>query len=59
MAKLIEVEIDEDGNFSVDLTGFNGKGCSDVMKAFDGLGATTKAIKKPEYKATTVNVVRK
>lgn len=58
MAKIVTVEIDTDGNFSVDLTGFNGKGCSDVIKAFEGLGTATKTVTKPEFNSVKTNVVR-
>lgn len=60
MAKIITVSIDEQtGDFSIDLTGFHGKGCADVMKAFDGLGKTTKTVKKTEYNESTTNTVTK
>ena len=57
--KLVTVTLDENtGSFSVDLTGFHGKGCADVVKAFEELGKTTKSIKKPEYNQTTANTVK-
>lgn len=60
MAKLVTIEIDQTtGEFSVDLTGFHGKGCGDIVKMFDGLGTKTKGITKPEYKQETINLVRK
>lgn len=34
--KTITVEIDERGNSSVDLTGFQGKGCADVAHSLHG-----------------------
>lgn len=49
----------ETAQFSVDLTGFNGKGCADVVKMFDGLGDKTKDIRKPEFKQLTCNTVSK
>ena len=50
MAKTIVVEIDEgSGGFTVDLTGFEGKGCDDIIKAFAEVGDVTKEIHKPEY----------
>jgi len=52
MAKIIKVEIDETGGFSVDLTGFQGQGCGDVIKAFANIGEITKEVHKPEWKAT-------
>ena len=50
MAQVIKVEIDEKtGAFNVDLTGFAGKGCDDVIKAFAEVGEVTREIHKPEY----------
>ena len=34
--KLVVIEIDEEGNSTIDLHGFQGKGCADVAKAFQG-----------------------
>ena len=34
--KRIVIEIDEQGNCSIDLEGFHGKGCADVAKDFQG-----------------------
>ena len=34
--KTVGSEIDEQGNSSMDLEGFQGKGCADVAKAFQG-----------------------
>lgn len=34
--KIITVEIDEQGNSSIDLSGFQGKGCADVARALRG-----------------------
>ena len=60
MAKLVTVTIDpETGGFTVDLTGFQGKGCADVARAFDALGDKVKDIKKPEFKQETINRVHK
>ena len=50
MAKIIKVNIDETGNFSVDLTGFNGSGCADIIKMFASIGEVTKETHKPEWK---------
>jgi len=53
MAKttFVTVEIDDsDGSFSVDLTGFEGKGCDAVIKAFAEISEPSKVIEKPEYK---------
>lgn len=38
------------GKFNVDLNGYQGKGCDVDIAAFQNLGETTKAVKKPEYK---------
>ena len=47
--KTITIEIDEQGNSSLDLTGFQGKGCGEVAKALQGADAVTKSRKKPEF----------
>ena len=48
--KLINISFDEgSGEFNVDLTGFNGKGCDDIIKACAEVGSVTKEIYKPEY----------
>lgn len=60
MAKLITIRIDEKtGKSSIDLAGYHGVGCADVMKAFDGLGTVSKDDKKPEFKQKTINTVSK
>lgn len=35
--KIITIEIDDQGNSSLDLKGFQGKGCGDVAEAFRGV----------------------
>jgi hypothetical protein len=47
--KTITIKIDEQGNSSIDLTGFAGKGCGDVAKAFQGSDTVTKSEKKREF----------
>ena len=47
--KLITIEIDEKGNSSVDLEGFQGQGCGDVAKDFRGGDAVAQSSKKGEY----------
>ena len=47
--KLITVEIDENGNSSIDLEGFHGQGCGDVAKDFRGGDSVTQSSKKREY----------
>ena len=60
MAKVVKVTLDpETAEFSVDNTGFQGKGCDDIVRIFGELGSITKEIHKPEYKLKTVNVVSK
>jgi hypothetical protein len=34
--KTVVIEIDEQGNSTIDLDGFQGKGCGDVAKALQG-----------------------
>lgn len=58
-AKKVVVLLDpESSEFSVDLTGFQGVGCEDVVRMFDKLGNNTKTVRKPEYKQTNVNLQR-
>ena len=47
--KLITVEIDENGNSSIDLEGFQGQGCGDVAKDFRGGDSITQSNKKREF----------
>ena len=47
--KLITIEIDENGNSSIDLEGFHGKGCGDVAKDFRGGDSVTQSNKKREF----------
>ena len=54
--KLITVEIDENGNSSIDLEGFHGQGCGDVAKDFRGGDSVTRSSKKREYYAQTAVV---
>ena len=50
MAKIVTLTIDENGDPTIDLEGYRGKGCSAVQEVFGrAIGATTKAVKKPEY----------
>jgi hypothetical protein len=47
--KTITIEIDEQGNSSLDLEGFQGKGCSDIARAFQGTDVVTKSENKREF----------
>lgn len=47
--KQITVLIDEEGNSSVDLTGFTGGSCASVMKDFQGADRLMKERIKPEF----------
>jgi hypothetical protein len=47
--KTIVIEIDEQGKSSLDLEGFQGKGCGDVAKSFQGADVVTKAENKREF----------
>jgi hypothetical protein len=49
--KLIVIEIDEAGNSTIDLAGFQGQGCGDVAKDFRGDDAVTQSSKKREFYA--------
>lgn len=48
--KIITITIDEEGDQTVDLTGYHGKGCDAVADVFGrALGETTKVVHKPEF----------
>ena len=47
--KTITVEIDEQGNSSIDLHGFHGKACGDVAEALRGKDTLVVDNKKREY----------
>ena len=47
--KKIVIEIDEQGNCSLDLEGFNGKGCADVAKHFQGSDVVKNVRNKREF----------
>lgn len=47
--KVITVEIDGDGNFSLDLEGFKGKGCKDIAKLFEQMGKVKSEVIKTDY----------
>jgi hypothetical protein len=59
--KTVTIEIDEQGNSSIDLVGFQGKGCADVAKMFEGTDAVMKSEKKREFHigATAEETVRR
>jgi hypothetical protein len=58
--KTITVEIDEQGNSSIDLHGFHGKGCGNVAEALRGEDTLVVDRRKREYHvpATENRVVR-
>lgn len=47
--KIITVEVDKNGNFSVDAAGFQGKGCKAMTEAFASMGTLKNEELKPEY----------
>ena len=50
MARIISITIDENGDQTVDLAGYAGKGCEAVAKAFAAAVGTSVDIKrKPEW----------
>lgn len=52
MAKIVTMTIDENGDPTVDLDGYKGKGCAAVQEVFGrALGKTEKVTRKPEYNA--------
>jgi len=49
MAKTVNVDIDEDGNISVDIIGGLDSSCKAIADAFKKVGKVTKDVKKPEF----------
>jgi hypothetical protein len=47
--KQIVVEIDEGGEYTVDLLNFNGKGCDKALADVTGLDIQKNVVTKPEY----------
>jgi hypothetical protein len=47
--KTVVIEIDEHGNSSMDLEGFQGKGCAEVAKDFQGGDVVKVARNKREF----------
>ena len=59
MAKIITLTFDDEGNPSIDLTGFAGKGCQAVQDVFGRvLGKTTKTVVKPEFNKPSLDKLR-
>lgn len=59
MSKTVNVDIDEEGNLSVDIIGGVDSSCKAIADAFKKVGKVTKDVKKPEYyKAPNQNTVR-
>ena len=53
--KLITIVIDEKGDSTVDLEGFQGKGCGAIQEAFaKAVGTSTHVEKKREFNAPTI-----
>lgn len=54
--KIVTITIDEEGDQTVDLTGYNGKGCDAVADVFGrAVGATTKVVHKPDFNKPCIN----
>lgn len=49
MAKTVNVDIDGEGNLSVDIIGGVDSSCKAIADAFKKIGKVTKDVKKPEY----------
>lgn len=59
MAKIVTMTIDENGDPTIDLEGYQGKGCHAIQEVFGrALGTTVKAVKKPEYNKVVKNEKR-
>ena len=54
--KTVVIEIDEQGNSSIDLEGFQGSGCSEVAKEFQATDAVQTARNKREFYVQTVTM---
>lgn len=55
---MITMVIDHEGNPTIDLAGYQGKGCQAVQDVFGrALGATSAATKKPEFHKQPVGKV--
>jgi hypothetical protein len=52
MSKTVNVDIDDDGNMSVDIIGGVDGSCKAIADAFKQMGRVTKDVKKPEYYKT-------
>jgi hypothetical protein len=52
MAQFIDAIIDENGDITIELNGYVGKGCEAVQEAFNVFGETVEIRKKPEYNQT-------
>lgn len=52
MAKTVNVDIDSEGNMSVDIIGGIDGSCKAIADAFKTMGKVTKDVKKPEYYKT-------
>jgi hypothetical protein len=48
-AKTVIIEIDEQGNSTIDLDGFHGKGCADVAKDFHSHDVVKTTRTKPDF----------
>jgi len=57
--KIVTIEIDEHGESSIDLAGFQGKGCADVAVAFQGKDTVTRSAKKREYHVESARTASK
>lgn len=49
MSKTVNVDIDSEGNLSVDIIGGIDGSCKAIADAFKKIGKVTKDVKKPEY----------
>ena len=59
MAQIIKVTVDDaTGEFAVDLTGFQGQGCDDIIKAFGEIGEIKTHTHKPEFNTRIVNTLK-
>lgn len=57
--KMITIEIDERGESTIDLEGFEGHGCGDVTDAFRGADRVKEARKKREFYVAQVGELKR
>lgn len=47
--QLVIIDVDQNGDFTLETSGFQGKGCKDVAKAFEKMGKVNTEKNKDEF----------